>query len=197
MKVNGDVISQMEDIRLDQSGWRYDGLNAFLWVRLPVGGKHEIEMTGGAVARPSVIPDLVERINFHFENDLEGWRLTNHIKSVDISDGIFRLKATGHDPYMNRSNVRLKPGQHQNIIVRMKVSKGSSAQIFWTTSQHPGYSAEMVVTAPLNPGQDFQVYRFKMNQHHRWKGQTVTGLRLDPTSGVKGAEIEIDWIRGE
>ncbi|MDP7248874.1 MAG: hypothetical protein QGF00_04685 [Planctomycetota bacterium] len=197
IKVNGAAIRQMEEIRIDRTGWRYDSLNAFLWVRLPVGGKHEIEVARVTVTRPSVLPDLVKRIDFNFENDVEGWRTTNHLEFVGISDGIFRLRATGHDPYMNRSSVRLKPDQHQNIIVRMKVSKGSSVQIFWTTSQHPGYSEKMAVSAPLKPGQDFQVYRFKMNQHHRWKGQTVTGLRLDPTSGVKGAEIEIDWIRGE
>ena len=115
----------------------------------------------------------------------------------EIRDGALVTKATGPDPYMIRSACRIPPGAVSAIVLRMRVTAGSGPSIYWTTTDSPAFAEDKVVRFKSIPDGQFHEYRIDVAAHGMWQGKTITALRLDATNGAPGAEIAVDYIRGQ
>lgn len=81
----------------------------------------------------------------------------------------------------------------------MKLDGGNNeGQLFWTTSEEPGFADNKYLNFPIEPDGQWHEYSIPVGEHQRWKGQGIRAIRLDPTTGdaKPGSKVEIDWIRG-
>ena len=181
----------------DTAGFSYSFVQKSLVIRLTQDGPTRLTIDGVRYRRPSFMPKVVERIAFEFEDDLEGWTAAQDLDDFDIRDGVLVTKATGRDPYMIRSACRIPPGVVSTIVVRMRVTAGSGPSIYWTTTDSPSFAEDKVVRFNSIPDGQFHEYRVEVADHDMWQGKTITALRLDATNGAPGAEIAVDYMRGQ
>ena len=52
-------------------------------------------------------------------------------------------------------------------------------------------------TSTSQPDGQFHEYRLEVGKHPAWSGQTITGIRIDPSDGAAGGEFAIDYVRAE
>lgn len=148
------------------------------------------------------LPKPLNAIDFQFKTDadLEGWGPFGSLSEPTVKDGLLRLTFAGDDPLLVRSFLRLTPDQYSVVKVRMRLeSGGQEGQFFWTTSEEPGFADNKYLNFPIQADGQWHEYTIPVGEHARWKGQSIRGIRLDPTAAAAttGSHVEIDWIKGE
>ena len=118
----------------------------------------------------------------------------NHLMPLRVSNGQLSTNSTGHDPYMVNAPTKISAANYKSLNIRMRVSKGSMAEVFWATEEHH-ISEATKMSFRIIPDGAFHEYTIPVAQHPLWRG-VITQLRLDPTN-VAGAEIEIQKITGQ
>ena len=78
-----------------------------------------------------------------------------------------------------------------HIEVRMNVSAGNTADLYFTTNSESGYDESMVLHFPIRVYRQFHTYILDMSAVKKWSGE-ITQIRFDPTDTQ--ATIEIDYI---
>ncbi|MCU0961451.1 MAG: hypothetical protein MUF48_15250 [Pirellulaceae bacterium] len=119
-----------------------------------------------------------------FADSTDGWQAQNHCQ-LGAAGGTLRIHSTGIDPYL-AAPVQLPPG---GFIVRLRMRSALSgpAQLFWSSTAHPGTAAERVVTFRAQHDGQWHEYQVELDT-----GGDLTALRLDP--GGSAGEAEVDWI---
>jgi len=178
-------------------GWYYSTHLHALEIRVSRPGAHRVELRGVRYDPSRFVPQVVKAIDFDFELDAEGWSASHDLQPFAWEDGILTSRTTANDPYMVRTNLSVEAGRVKYLTVRMKLSPGAvpAAKWFWITQASPGFDEAKSVAFPVKPDGEWHEYRVSMGEHAQWTG-TITGLRLDPTSGGADVEVAIDWIRG-
>lgn len=167
---------------------------------LPPGGGRLLRLTT-SFAYPE-LPKPLTAIDFDFDKpgDLAGWGGFNALAEPVVKDGILTLTFTGQDPFLARTFLKLTPDQYTKIKVRMKLDSGNTeGQLFWTTSEEPGFADNKYLNFAIQPDGQWHEYEIPVGQHPRWKGKAIRAIRLDPTTGgaTPGSKVQIDWIKGE
>ncbi len=157
----------------------------------------ELRLTGVQPVPNGLVPRECTTVLFDFDTTTEGWRRANDITVFAVRKGILNVEAVGGDPYMVRGNCRIDAEAITRIRVRIAVSAGAAAQLFWTTADSPTMAEDKRVDAHLAADGEFREVLFNVGSHPNWRGKTITGIRLDPMAGAEAAKIRIDWIRGE
>ncbi|MBN1347755.1 MAG: hypothetical protein JXQ73_34030 [Phycisphaerae bacterium] len=191
----GEALKPLPDdtTRLTQSGYLYrPGLN-LLMVALPSPGKHKVTVAGIEPRPTEILPETRTTIDFKFDKGAEGWRGAHHVGDLGVKDGCLVFTTTGGDPYIRRPGLRIAPDTVKEIVIRMQVDKGANAQLYWTTAASPSEDEHKVIVFKLAPGQ-MKDYRLPVGDHPHWKGQQITGLRLDPGDQDQ-VSVWIDEIR--
>ena len=98
---------------------------------------------------------------------------------------------------MIRTNCRIDGDSVSRIHVRMSVSAGEGGQWYWTTMDSPDFAEDKVVVFPVQADGKMHDYLIEVGGNPMWKGKTITGVRLDPENGTTGADIQVEFIRGE
>jgi len=160
-------------------------------------GTSSIEVTGVAWQTCRLVPDKSTSVQFGFTSSSEGWQATHDLRLFSVTDGCLITEATGGDPYMVRSHCEIDGEQVKKIRVRMAVSAGTGAQFFWTSVDSPTMAEDKALNVAIQADSEFHEYVFPVSQHVKWRGQTITSIRLDPMSGADQAAVKIDFIRGE
>lgn len=135
--------------------------------------------------------EIVQSFRFEKDNDLEGWLLVNDIKDGEVNNGILRMRSTGDDPYLVLNNPNLKAEEITAIQIRMKVSNGFLAKLYWTTDESPKFSEDTSHRFNLISDNKFHDYFISIEDISNWKGR-LRQLRLDPTN--RKSYIDIDEI---
>ena len=196
--LDGRSLKERIDIEQgDESSWRYDAGNAYLAVRVARSGASKIRADGVVYRAVRRLPYLVERIAFEFDDSSEGWLPANDISELVPQRGALFGRISGIDPYLVRPLLRVAGDRHQSLRLGMRVTAGSTGQLFWTTEASPEFDEEKTVRFPVIPDGRFHEYRIELGQHPAWRGQTITGLRLDPTSGARSGEFNVDYLRAD
>ncbi|MFB0517885.1 MAG: hypothetical protein ACETWC_01235, partial [Acidobacteriota bacterium] len=134
--------------------------------------------------------EIVQSFKFDNNNDLEGWIPVKDIKDIEVKNGILRMRATGVDPYMikpmNKDSARVTA-----IFIRMKVSMGNMAYLYWKNDKFPNFSLKTAYLLGLVPDDKFHDYYIFVEDIANWTGRLKI-LRLDPTN--EESVIEIDEI---
>ncbi len=195
-----DGLSLKERIDIEQgveSCWRYDAGNGYLAVRVARSGAAKVRADGVVFRAVKRLPWPVDRIAFEFDDAADGWLPAHDISELFPKDGALFGRISGPDPYLVRPLLRVAGDTCLGIRLNLRVTAGSGGQLFWTTESSPAFSEQTTVSFPVIPDGRFHEYRIDVGQHPGWKGQTVTGLRLDPCGGAGGGEFNIDYLRGD
>ncbi len=130
---------------------------------------------------------------FDDQEEIMGLEDRNQVESPTLDRGHLLLESTGDDPYFTLpGNLSVEAENSPKIEIRMKVSAGSFAQIFFQTGEDDGFVEDKSKVFDIIADQQFHTYTLDMSTVDRWQGM-VSRLRFDPTDAV--ASIDIDYIR--
>jgi hypothetical protein len=140
-----------------------------------------------------------------------GWTIGAQIRNLQIKQGSLVAESTGNDPFIFSPNIPyfkysefsgrwgtgIEAEAFPNIEIRLKVSKGSSAQLFFIGVlpeyiEDYNFDEEKSLSFRITADGEFHTYVLDMTQVPKWSGD-IEQLRLDPTDAQ--ASIEIDYIR--
>jgi len=144
--------------------------------------------------------------SWDFKQDGEGWARfftlvqndvyseSHDIASVKIVNGALTTRSLGSDPYFfSANNLNITASATPIVAIRMSVSAGDWAEIYFITDSDENWSESKKLEFPLTSDGQFHDYLIDMSEVSRWR-LTITRLRLDPTD-IASAEIQIDYIR--
>ena len=195
--LNGKPVAERDDVeRGSEAGWRYDTAHAYLSVRVAKDGESAVQVKGARFRRITRLPRLATKIDFTFDNSLEGWVAQHHVGRLSVRDGAMAGAVTGPDPYLVRGHLRVEGDACPVLLLRMRVSAGRGAQLFWTTKSSPHFAEDKTIGFAIRADGKFHEYRLAPGRHAAWAGQTITAIRIDPTTGTTAAEFAIDSVRG-
>ena len=123
---------------------------------------------------------------------LEGWVAWNHLTPLETSAGILSAEGTGDDPYIGSPVFTLDAAQFPIIEIRMAVTGGSNAQVFFLTATSTIYDEAKALSFPIIADGKFHTYRLDMAKVGTWKG-TITQIRLDPADAI--TSVGVEYIR--
>ena len=164
---------------------------------MPRDGATLVRVAGAAFRKVQRLPYKVERIAFEFDDSLEGWTPAHDIGEFLVRDGALVGTATGGDPYLIRGLMRVDAADCPVVVLRLRASAGAGGQFFWTTLSSPSFEEAKSIRFPVQPDGQWHEIRLETGEHALWRGQTITALRIDPTSGVESADFAIDHVRGK
>ena len=181
-----------------EASFEYDANMCLVGVKLEANDSWQrVEVEGIEVRRVSVLPELRTRIEFEFEESLEGWWAQNDIADLTVSNGCLEGIATGGDPYMVRLGMDVDGNSCSRIRIRMMTTAGKGAEFYWTTADSPNFAEDKTVKFPIISDGDYHEYVIEVGNHPLWKGKRITAIRIDPTGGAPDAKFSIDYVRGE
>ncbi|MHB1034315.1 MAG: glycoside hydrolase family 99-like domain-containing protein [Pirellulales bacterium] len=128
---------------------------------------------------------------FDAEDDSEGWNAMMGTADFEVRGGVLKTRSLTGDPAMTCA-VRFDAAKFRGAVIRLKVDKGTLAQLFWTTTDAGESEANSLQFKTIADGQ-FHEYRLDLGKVPTWRG-TVKRLRFDP-SIQPGTRIELDYFR--
>jgi hypothetical protein len=198
VRLDGAALSRLPALAAGEvAGWSYYGGHGILEISPGKSGELNVRVSPAQYRPCQLAPPEARRIVFEFDTDDGGWRPTHDLTAFAIADGMLRTRATGGDPYTVRDNCRIAADTIARIHVRMAVSAGTGAQLFWTTADSPAMAEDKSVRIGIQGDGELRDCYFEVGKHAMWRGKTITGIRLDPMVGADEADIAIDFIRGE
>lgn len=159
--------------------------------------------TGDAVIRGRPAPwrpikaKPLEKINFRFGQDLQGWSGISGLGPLRIRDGCLASEIVTDDPALVCPPVNLAPDSVSVIVVRMRVSCGTFGQLYFEAEGSDEPAEQRCIHFAVTPDNLFHDVRIPVSDHALWRGHRITGIRLDPEHGGVGGSVEIESIRGE
>ena len=158
------------------------------------------ELVADGKRLPLELPSLppLRELAFEFNDDLNNWRPTRGILTAESRDGSLVLRLIAPGALLHSPPLAAIADQIKTIEIRMRIRAQSAkpAGLYFTTEQYPNIWSDKLVNFPVQPDGEFHTYRLHVAGHPKWRGQTITGLRLDPLRGATEAEVHIDYIRG-
>ncbi len=195
--LDGKTLTERADLEGgSEPGWRYESGTCCLSVRVPKDGASTIRVEGAAFRSTPRLPQLAERIAFEFAETPEGWLPVHDVDELTVRDGLLTGRITGGDPYLARIMLRVRGDDSPVIAIRMRATGGRGGQWFWMTEASPAFTEDKSIRLNVQPDGDFHEYRLEVGKHAAWAGQTITGLRIDPSDGAPSGELAIDYVRG-
>ncbi len=112
-------------------------------------------------------------------NHAEDWRGLHDAGEIKQENDVISFESTGSDPYILSSLLEFSADEFHAIEIDMSVTKGSLAQIFWTTKRSP--HADEIKSKRFKILSDGQMHRYTVSLagHPAWKGE-IDRLRFDP-----------------
>jgi len=117
------------------------------------------------------------------------------LKDVEVKDGILTAMTSSTDPAFSSPALKIRANRYTRVVMDMRVSKGSSMQLFFMTSGATNYTEPASSVAQTKADGEFHEYSFNVGRNENWGG-CLTGMRFDPSS-AEGALLEIRSIRLE
>lgn len=199
IRVNGVFAPATTGSLWDVPGpaWRYDADLATVTVKLVSPGSNLVEVFDPVYQAVGWVFPLPETIEYNFNRSLEGWSPANQIQRLTVTEGQLQGVATGGDPYLHQTRLRLNGNACHRIVVRLRAQSGHGLALYWITTDDPYWSESKSIHLPFAGGIDWNEYNFEVGWHPQWSNRTIIGLRLDPLEGGPGGEFAIDFIRGD
>ena len=179
------------------AGWQYLDAQGFLVIRLSAPGAHRLEISGAKHRAGTAFSSRLSVIAFDFARGLEGWTPANEVENLRVEGGLLKGLATGSNPYLHRTRLRVNGRAYDQFRVKSQSATGGAIALYWTTEDSPHWAEDKGIHLPFKPGPDFSEYVFEVGRHPLWAGKTITAIRLDPADGSNGGEFAVESIRAE
>ena len=190
IRVGGRVLAEAGDLSKVGEGWTYRS-EGMVVIKL-IHSSSDLVQVVGTSPRPN--QRFSSEPVWEFDGqDTQGWTMANMLGPEAVSNGTLRTDSTGADPYMHGPSMRVEASTDAVAELRMRVTAGSQAQVFWVSKESPGYSESKSMVFEIIPDGEFHTYPVPLGQSPEWSG-IIRQLRLDPTNSG-GAVIEIDYFR--
>jgi len=149
-----------------------------------------LTVTETSVGKPEVV---FQRYDFTTEADKDNFTFNQHFASsvVDVQKGALVCESKANDCIMwSADNMGISTKDIAMIHFRIKASKSDSGNIFFTTTDKPGWSASKgyAFTVPANEYTDIYI---STETNDSWQG-TLKQLRFDFVEGI--CTFEVDFI---
>lgn len=122
----------------------------------------------------------------------QGWSAMMGLSDFSVRNGAMRANITTGDPAFSCS-VNLHAEGFARAVIRMSVTAGSSARLYWGTDR-TGPSEHNSIGIPTIPDGALHEYTLDLSQHPAWHGQ-IRQLRLDPNENEAGSKVAVELIR--
>jgi hypothetical protein len=133
-------------------------------------------------------------VHFNFDAGLEGWAASGGLSITDTPNGSVKLQISGASAALTRDRLHLWAGLIDGLIVRVETPTAGHIRLFWANDIETAYKSERSMTMPVPAGSSAANYiYFDMREAPGWKGNLVTGLRLQPIFPV-GTQFTIGLI---
>jgi hypothetical protein len=177
--------------------WSYEPASAAVILKPEGGGSNLVEVTGAVYQPVGLVCPVARVVDYDFDRSLQGWTPAHDIDRLEVTGGLLRGTASGGDPYLHQTRLKLEGSACSRIVVRAKATSDDGLALFWITVDDPQWSEDKSIHLPFTNRGQLTEYSFAVGQHPLWTNHTIVGLRLDPLEGPAGGDFEIDWIRGE
>jgi hypothetical protein len=128
--------------------------------------------------------------------ELAAWTGMMGLRDLRVAeDGILRFTTVTNDPAIQSPALKLRASRYSRLVVEMRASQPTQAQVFWADSSAPAMSEAASAHAPVPADGRFHQVLFDLAANERWGG-CLTGIRLDPAA-TEGVLVEIRAIRLE
>jgi len=114
------------------------------------------------------------------------------LADFSVKRGVMKAAVTGGDPAFAAA-ANIDASKYRFAVIKMKIEKGNSAQLFWTTASSPE-SERNSLSFSTSSDTQFHEYLLRVGDVKSWRGE-ILRLRLDPNYNLPGAVIELDYIR--
>ncbi|MEB3345813.1 G8 domain-containing protein [Aquimarina gracilis] len=143
-------------------------------------------------------PNNASDLNFGFNRTSENFQRFNTAAANTSSDQHWLIRAdNSNDPYIVRSGLKFQGNQVPQLKIRAKSEAAGTFQLFWTTTDQPGFAADRSVTVAPQTTNVFEELVFDMSNLNTWMGKTITKIRLDfPPDTSAPRHTWIDYIHG-
>lgn len=132
-------------------------------------------------------------IRWDFTQGTEGWHALHSVSPLKAEGGHLKGKIIADDPYIASPRFQIPAEAASTLILRMRITAGTTAEVFWATQEHPSFRTGWEQPFSVIPDGQFHEYRIKLRRHPDWKG-VITQIRIDPNAGEHPAEFEIDFL---
>ncbi|MBQ4819515.1 G8 domain-containing protein [Aquimarina sp. MMG016] len=155
--------------------------------------------------RPNIVetdncgnPNNASDLNFGFNRTSESFQRFNTAAANTSSEEHWLIRAdNSNDPYVVRNGLKFQGNQVPQLRIRTKSETAGAFQLFWTTTDQPGFSASRSVTVSPQTTNVFEELVFDMSNLNTWMGRTITQIRLDfPPDPSANRHTWIDYIHG-
>lgn len=102
------------------------------------------------------------------------WISAFQADDLHIQDGLMKFTSQGYDPYLETRDWRIDAGRYDAVRVRLAVTGGTDAQLFWAP-----WSERRSVTFTVIPDGRMHEYILPVGENSTWTGQ-IDGFRFDP-----------------
>jgi hypothetical protein len=130
--------------------------------------------------------------SFDLNGDFEGWVTVKDL-SAYVLGGRLQATTTGIDPILTNDIADFSADSIEAVLVRIKSTKAGSMQLFWSTTDSPGFAGARSVSTAITGDGEWQTARIPLRGNVEWDGKTIKNLRLDPVNQAN-AVLEIDAI---
>ncbi len=143
-------------------------------------------------------PNNASDLNFGFNRTSESFQRFNTAAANTSSDEYWLIRAdNSSDPYVVRNSLKFQGNQVPQLRIRARSEAAGAFQLFWTTTDQPGFSASRSVTVTPAATNVFEEMVFDMSNLNTWMGKTITQIRLDfPADPNANRHTFIDYIHG-
>ena len=138
-------------------------------------------------------------LDWKFDKDRGHWTGANHIKDVQIKDGILSGKASGADPFFTADGFEFPTTNSQAIEFRYRTNRGGSGEVYYTNTldtPYGGFTPKVHTKWQVKGDEQWHTARVFPGWNDQKK---IIKLRIDfPNLGgddVAKTWYEIDWIR--
>ncbi|WP_299313161.1 G8 domain-containing protein [uncultured Aquimarina sp.] len=208
---NGDVYVKFRaaegDTRVNVT-LNWDNNGSFQPAALPcttndLGGANSNDSDGDG--RPDIVetdtcgnPNNASDLNFGFNKTSESFQRFNTAAENTSSDEYWLIRAdNSNDPYIVRNGLKFQGNQVPQLRIRAKSEATGVFQLFWTTTDQPGFAAARSVTVNPQATNVYEELIFDMSSLNTWMGKTITKIRLDfPPDASAPRHTFIDYIHG-
>ncbi|RJP32054.1 MAG: hypothetical protein C4527_06755, partial [Candidatus Omnitrophota bacterium] len=113
-------------------------------------------------------------------NHAQDWHPLHDIDGFSQMENGITFDCNGSDPYIISKILNFPAAEFTAIEIEMKVTKGSQAQIFWTTDGQPNTDEPKSQRFRISADDQFHRYTVSLANHPKWTGE-IRQIRLDPS----------------